>query len=98
MSSGSECCSGELMIEVYDARRRTMQVPSVVGRRASYTSIMSSPEQHSEPLDMVVAADGSGVVDAHQRAGRGGAPGARRSVVPVDTGTTDRCAPGATPR
>src|SRR5674536_363684 len=98
MSSGSECCSGELMIEVYDARRPTTDGTCIVRRRASYTSIMSSPEQHSEPLDMVVAADGSGVVDAHQLARLGGAPGAHLSVVPGDTGTTDRCAPGATPR
>jgi hypothetical protein len=46
---------------------------------------MSSPEQHSEPLDLVVAADGSGVVDAHQLARLGVAPGAHLSVVPVDT-------------
>ena len=46
---------------------------------------MSSHEQHSEPLDMVVAADGSGVVDAHQLARLGVAPGAHLSVVPVDT-------------
>ena len=45
--------------------------------------IISSAEQHLEALDLVVGADGSGVIDAAQLARWGVEPGARLRVVPV---------------
>jgi hypothetical protein len=47
--------------------------------------IVSSVEQHLEALDLVVAADGSGVIDAAQLARLGVEPGAHLRVVPVTT-------------
>jgi len=44
---------------------------------------MSSAEQHPEALDLVVGADGSGVIDATQLARWGVEPGTHLSVVPV---------------
>ena len=44
---------------------------------------MSSAEQHLEALDLVVGADGSGVIDAAQLARWGVEPGAHLRVVPV---------------
>ncbi len=44
---------------------------------------MSSAEQHREALDLVVGADGSGVIDAAQLARWGVEPGAHLRVVPV---------------
>jgi hypothetical protein len=44
---------------------------------------MSSAEQHLEALDLVVGADGSGVIDAAQLARWGVEPGAHRRVVPA---------------
>ena len=44
---------------------------------------MSSAEQHLEALDLVVGADGSGVIDAAQLARWGVKPGTHLSVVPV---------------
>ncbi|WP_157937065.1 hypothetical protein [Geodermatophilus chilensis] len=44
---------------------------------------MSSAEQHLEALDLIVRADGSGVVDAAQLARWGVKPGTHLSVVPV---------------
>ena len=44
---------------------------------------MSSVEQHFEALDLVVGADGSGVVDATQLARWGVEPGTHLRVVPV---------------
>jgi hypothetical protein len=44
---------------------------------------MSSAEQHLEALDLVVGADGSGVVDAAQLARWGVEPGTHMGVVPV---------------
>ncbi len=44
---------------------------------------MSSAEQHPEALDLVVGADGSGVIDAAQLARWGAEPGAHLRVVPV---------------
>ena len=44
---------------------------------------MSSAEQHREALDLVVGADGSGVVDAAQLARWGLKPGTHLRVVPV---------------
>ena len=44
---------------------------------------MSSAEQHREALDLVVGADGSGVVDAAQLARWGLEPGTHLRVVPV---------------
>ena len=44
---------------------------------------MSSAEQHLEALDLVVGADGSGVVDAAHLARWGVEPGAHLRVVPV---------------
>ena len=52
-------------------------------RRWGYSSIMSSAEQQSEVLDLVIGADGSGVVDAAQLARLGVEPGTHLSVVPV---------------
>jgi hypothetical protein len=46
---------------------------------------MSSAEQQSEVLDLVIGADGSGVVDAAQLARFGVEPGTHLSVVPVRT-------------
>ena len=48
---------------------------------------MSSAEKHPEALDLVVGADGSGVVDAAQLARWGVKPGAHLRVVPVTTAT-----------
>src|SRR3954447_8218198 len=48
---------------------------------------MSSAEQHLEALDLVVGADGSGVIDAAQLARWGVKPGTRLSVVPVTPAT-----------
>lgn len=45
--------------------------------------IRSSAEQHREALDLVVGADGSGVIDAAQLARWGVKPGAHLRVVPV---------------
>lgn len=42
-----------------------------------------SSEQNAEPLDVVVTADGSGVIDASQLAHLRVTPGAHLSVVPV---------------
>ncbi len=44
---------------------------------------MSSAEQHLEALDLVVGADGSGVIDAAQLARWRVKPGTHLSVVPV---------------
>ena len=44
---------------------------------------MSSAEQHLEALDLVVGADGSGVIDAAQLARWGVKPGTHLSVVPM---------------
>ena len=44
---------------------------------------MSSAEQHLEALDLVVGADGSGVIDAAQLARWGVEPGAHLRVVPL---------------
>ncbi|RBY79764.1 hypothetical protein DQ238_08925 [Geodermatophilus sp. TF02-6] len=44
---------------------------------------MSSAERQPEVLDLVVGADGSGVVDAAQLARLGVEPGTQLSVVPV---------------
>jgi hypothetical protein len=44
---------------------------------------MSSAERQSEVLDLVIGADGSGVVDAAQLARLGVKPGTHLSVVPV---------------
>ena len=44
---------------------------------------MSSAEQHLEALDLVVGADGSGVIDAALLARWGVEPGAHLRVVPV---------------
>ena len=44
---------------------------------------MSSVERQSEVLDLVVGADGSGVVDAAQLARLGVEPGTHLSVVPI---------------
>ena len=44
---------------------------------------MSSAEQHLEALDLVVGADGSGVIDAAQLARWGVKPGTHLSVAPV---------------
>jgi hypothetical protein len=44
---------------------------------------MSSAEQHPEALDLVVVADGSGVIDAAQLARWGVEPGTHLCVVPV---------------
>jgi hypothetical protein len=44
---------------------------------------MSSAEQQPEVLDLVIGADGSGVVDAAQLARFGVEPGTHLSVVPV---------------
>ena len=44
---------------------------------------MSSAEQHREALDLVVGADGSGVIDAAQLARWGVKPGAHLRVVPA---------------
>ncbi|WP_448620641.1 hypothetical protein [Geodermatophilus sp. URMC 65] len=46
---------------------------------------MSSAEKHLEALDLVVGADGSGVIDAAQLARWGVEPGAHLRVVPVTT-------------
>jgi len=43
---------------------------------------MSSAEQHLEALDLVVGADGSGVIDAGQLARWGVEPGTHLRVVP----------------
>lgn len=44
---------------------------------------MSSAEQQSEVLDLLIGADGSGIVDAVQLARLGVKPGTHLSVVPV---------------
>jgi hypothetical protein len=44
---------------------------------------MSSAEQQPEVLDLVIGADGSGIVDAAQLARYGAKPGTHLSVVPV---------------
>lgn len=46
---------------------------------------MLSAEQHLEALDLVVGADGSGVIDAAQLARWGVKPGTHLDVVPVTT-------------
>ena len=43
---------------------------------------MTSAEQHPEPLDLVINADGSGIVDASQLARLGLQPGTHLRVVP----------------
>ena len=59
---------------------------------------MSSAEQHLEALDLVVGADGSGIVDAAQLARWGVEPGAHLRVVPVTPAASTarrRCLRGA---
>jgi hypothetical protein len=51
---------------------------------------MSSAEQQPEVLDLVVGADGSGVVDAAQLARFGVEPGTHLSVVPVGPARAER--------
>ncbi len=56
---------------------------------------MSSAEQHREALDLVVGADGSGVIDAAQLARWGVEPGAHLRVVPAASTARRRSLRGA---
>jgi hypothetical protein len=59
-------------------------VVNASAHRRDYSSIMFSAEQQPEVLDLVIGADGSGVVDAGQLARLGVKPGTHLSVVALE--------------
>jgi hypothetical protein len=61
---------------------------------------MTSAEHHPEPLDLVINADGSGIVDASQLARLGLQPGTHLRVVPdeVTRGVDDQRGAEGRPR